>query len=716
MNLAVRLAAGSVDPTAAKLPGSLKLNRRLSNWLSLAADGFVDVYPGKVEIGQGILTSLAQIVADELGMPIERLRIHPAETGRSPDEGVTSGSLSIQECGSALRQVAAQVRTIAITHLANRNTLSAEDIKVRDGGFFGPNGRLSGYAELASQIVLDVDANGLADLNRPGPEALIGHSVPRLDLPDKVFGVARFIQDLVLPGMLHGRVLRPPSPDAQLVSLALGRITALSGVLTVLRDGRFVGLVAEREYQADAALRVLAESAQWDETASLPPQDGLGDWLQAQRCESTVIEERGDPDSGAGEVFSAIYDKPFIAHASIGPSCAIAQRDATSLQVWSHTQGPYNLRADLAIAFALPADQVVVRHVEGAGCYGHNPADDVAYDAARLAAEIPGRPVRVLWSRADELAWTPFGPAMRIELSARTGPQGQLVGWRHEVWSNGHSLRPGRAPTPTLLGSWHTDPPAPALPAINAPLAAGGGADRNAVPGYDIAALRVVSHRVLEMPLRSSALRALGAFGNVFAAESFIDEIACHHGVDPLEYRLRHLSDQRGRAVLERAAVAAGWDSKLSDGVRGRGIGYARYKGTGAWCAVIAQVQIEREVRVQRLTIAADVGLAINPDGVASQLEGGAIQATSWALKEAVRFDRTRVLSDSWENYPILGFDEIPQVEVLIASAPDQPSLGAGEASLGPTAAAIANAVQAAIGVRVRSLPITAQQVIAAMR
>ena len=475
--------------------------------------------------------------------------------------------------------------------------------------------------------------------------------------------------------------------------------------------------MAELEHQADAALRVLAEAARWNETPSLPPQNGLGEWLQAQRCETLRIEERGDPDSGAeGEMFSAIYDKPFIAHASIGPSCAIAQRDGTSLQLWSHTQGPYNLRADLAIAFSLSPDQVVVRHVEGAGCYGHNPADDVAYDAARLAAEIPGRPVRVLWSRADELAWTPFGPAMRIELAARTDPQGRLAAWRHQVWSNGHSLRPGRAPTPTLLGSWHADPPAPALPAINAPLAAGGGAERNAVPGYDIAALSVVSHRVLEMPLRSSALRALGAFGNVFAAESFIDEIACHHGVDPLEYRLRHLSDRRGRAVLERAAVAAGWGSQLTGPARGRGIAYARYKGSGAWCAVVAQVHMDREVRVERLTIAADVGLAINPDGVANQLEGGAIQATSWALKEAVRFDNTRVLSDSWENYPILGFDEVPQVEVLIAPMPDQPSLGAGEASMGPTAAAIANAVHAAIGVRVRSLPITAQQVIDAMQ
>ncbi|HEY8359974.1 MAG TPA: molybdopterin cofactor-binding domain-containing protein, partial [Ramlibacter sp.] len=352
---------------------------------------------------------------------------------------------------------------------------------------------------------------------------------------------------------------------------------------------------------------------------------------------------------------------------------------------------------------------------EGAGCYGHNGADDVAWDAAWLARAAGGRPVRLLWTRAGEFTDEPHGPAGVVRLGADLDAAGRVVAWRHEIWSPGHSSRPGRAPTPTLLGSWYTADAFPRLAAMNVPAANGSGAERNAIPGYDFPAQRIVSHRVLDPTMRSSALRALGALLNVFAAESFMDELAAAAGVDPVAFRLRHLADPRGRRVIECAVQGSGWmpGAAQPEGI-GWGIGYARYKATGAWCAVVAQVEATDAVRVRRLVIAADIGLVVNPDGAANQLEGGAIQATSVVLKEAVRFDRQGITSVDWETYPILRFTEVPAVEVVLVES-SEPSLGAGEASFGPTAAAIANAVHAALGVRVRQLPLTPDRLLAAV-
>jgi len=320
----------------------------------------------------------------------------------------------------------------------------------------------------------------------------------------------------------------------------------------------------------------------------------------------------------------------------------------------------------------------------------------------------------VVWSREDELAWSPFGPAMAIDIAADVDERGEVLAWRGEIWSNGHTSRPGRAKTPALLAGTHLAQPFERMLSINPPFAGGGGAERNSVPGYDLPAMQVVNHRLLEMPLRTSALRSLGAFANVFAIESFVDDIARARGEDPLAWRLRHVSDPRARAVIESVARRSAWGSAPAGEGRGRGIGWARYKGRGAYCAVVAEVELTHEVRVRRLVIAADVGLAVNPDGVANQIEGGAIQATSWSVKEAVRFDRTRVTNASWEAYPILRFSEVPAVEVEVIQHADEPSVGAGEAAQGPAAAAIANAVRDAIGVRVRELPITAERIAAA--
>ncbi|MFL5109616.1 MAG: molybdopterin cofactor-binding domain-containing protein [Microvirga sp.] len=712
-------APNAPAPTSAQgavlFPGNLRANPRLSQWLGFSAGGIVEVSPGKVEIGQGILTALAQIVADELDVELSRVRLVPATTARSPNEGVTSGSLSVQDCGVALRHVCAEARAIFLAAAAERLGVEEDALAVEDGTIMGPGNARTSYWELADEVSLDRDATCRAAPKPAAARRIAGSSAARLDIPDKVFGQPRFIHDLSLPGMLHGRVLRPDAPRAPLTAFDDAAARAVPGFVAVVRDGTFAGVVAETEHAAEAALARLAAGAQWGEGETLPEGE-LAAWLKSQPVETKVVDARGSPPAAPpARTLRRAYTRPFIAHASVAPSCAIAQWSGDSVHVWSHSQGVYNLRADLALVLALPPERIVVEHVEGAGCYGHNGADDVALDAVLLARAAQGRPVRVQWSRADELARSPFGAAMAVEIEADLDRAGEIVGWRHAIWSNGHVARPGRNDSPTLLAASELEKPFPRFIAMNPPLATGGGADRNSVTLYDFPAFEITSHRLLTMPLRTSALRSLGAFANVFAIESFLDELAAERGEDPLALRLRHLRDPRARAVLEAAASRAGWSAWRPREGAGHGIGFARYKHSGAYCAVVAEIEGDADIRVRRLVVAVDVGEAINPDGVANQIEGGAIQAASWTLKEAVRFDRSRVVSDAWESYPILTFSEVPAVEVEIVSRPEEKPVGAGEAAHGPTAAAIANAVFHALGVRVRDLPLTRERILAAM-
>ncbi len=719
MNLAFRLGA-MPDDGRPRLPGSLQVNRRLAQWLTLRADGVVEVRSGKVEIGQGILTALAQIVACELDVALHRIRMIPASTATSPDEAVTSGSLSVQESGSALRFAAAEARALYLAEAAARSGIALAVLGVADGEIVAgvePTGM--SYWNLADAQLLEREASAATQPKAAGALAIVGESAPRDDIPDKVFGHPRFIHDLDLPGMLHGTVLRPPSPAAQLEMLDESAARALPGVVAVVRDGSFVGVVGVSAAVVRAALELLRQAARWRETASLPPVDGLADWLKAQPLDTRLTDERvAAVPALPATTIRACFTKPYLAHASIATVCAVAKwntgKAADGLTVWSQSQGIFNLRTDLALAFGLAAQAITVNHVEGAGCYGHNGADDVAFDAALLARAAAGRPVRVQWSRADEMTWSPFGPAMAIEIAADLDADGRVLHWRHDVWSNGHGTRPGRAKTPALLAAWHLQAPFERLIATNAALTAGGGAERNAVPAYEFSGWRVSNHRVLSMPLRASALRSLGAFANVFAIESFIDDLARSAALDPLDWRLNYLRDPRARAVLEAVAIRADWRARAPRENSGFGMGFAKYKNTGAYCAVVAEIEAGREIRVRHLWIAVDCGRAVNPDGIANQIEGGAIQATSWTLKEAMRFDHTRVSSDSWESYPILRFSEVPQVEVEILADPELPSCGAGEAAHGPTAAAIANAVRDALGIRVRDLPITPERIASA--
>lgn len=713
MNLAFKLA--QMDPSIPKLPGSLHVNRRLGQWLRFHADGRVSVYSGKVEIGQGIVTALAQIAAEELDLTLARVRMVPACTATSPDEQVTSGSMSVQESGTALRHACAEARAIYLEAAATRLEVPLADLEVEDGVIrVRGTDKQTSYWELADDDLLDREATGLVAPKIAAAHHIVGSAVQRFDIPDKVTGKPRFVHDMVLPGMLYGRVARPPSPGAELIDVDLAAVNALPGVVATMRDGRFLGVIAEREELVVKALKKLIAVARWRETASLPDMHHLPAFLKSQPLQTTLVGEKKaeTPPAAAAKTFSAAYARPFLAHASIGPSCAIAKWNADTVEVWTHSQGIYNLRTDLAMALARPAGSIIVQHVEGSGCYGHNPADDVAYDAVLLARAVPDRPVQMQWTREDELGWAPFGAAMAVELKADVAADGRISNWHHEIWSNGHGTRPGRANTPAMLAASHLEKPFERLIAMNAALAAGGGSERNSVPLYNFDSWEAINHRLLTMPIRTSALRSLGGHCNVFAIESFLDEIALELGVDPLEYRLRHLEDPRGRAVLEAAAKMAGWTKrgKKPEG-RGMGIAFAKYKNSSAYCAVVAQIDAGRDVRVEKLWIAVDVGLVINPDGVRNQIEGGAIQTVSWTLKEAVRFDRTRVESNTWETYPILKFSEVPKVEVELINRTDEKCVGAGEATHGPVAAAIGNAVFDALGVRVRSMPLTAEAI-----
>ncbi|MEY3730266.1 MAG: hypothetical protein RLZZ57_1022 [Pseudomonadota bacterium] len=703
-------AALKVDDGKPRLPGSLHLNRRLSQWLHFRADGVVEVKPGKVELGQGILTTLAQIAADELDVALERIRVVSVVTPESPDEAVTSGSLSVQDSGSAIRHASADARRIFLSVAAQRSGVAFDAITVQDGDFIGPHGKVGSYWQFADAGLLEVEASPEARAKPVAARRLVGVSAPRRDLPGKLQGAPAYVHDLRLPGMLHARVIRPSGRGAKLEALADG---ALPGDARLVRDGDFLAVLAGTEWDAEGAAARIAARARWQETDTLPEQMQLTAWLRdaAVRGERKITEERDAEVSAPAHRLKRSFHRPYLAHASIGPSCAVAQWQGDVVEVFSHTQGPYNLRADIAKTLRCSADKVIIRHMEGSGCYGHNGADDVALEAVLIARAAEGKPVRLLWSRADELGWAPFSPAMLVDIEVAAAADGTLLEWHSEVISNGHTGRPGRSPVPTLLAASQLAEPFPVQPSINPPLAAGGGAERNAIPGYRVPKLHVATTRLLEMPIRTSALRGLGATLNVWAVESVMDEMAALVGEDPLAYRLRHLDDARGRAVLEKVAGMAGWQGRQPREGFGFGIAYARYKNTGAYAAVIAEVEARERIFCRRIWIAGDCGEVVNPDGAANQLEGGAIHGASIALVEEVRFDRRRVTSDSWESFPILRFSEVPKVEVAVINRPEAPFLGAGEASLAPSIAAIAGGIHAALGVRPRQLPFSPENI-----
>ncbi|WP_309085324.1 molybdopterin cofactor-binding domain-containing protein [Chelativorans sp.] len=708
--LAQQATPAPAAPEPPKLPGSLDDARRLDAWIRIDANSDITVFTGKIELGQGIRTALIQVAAEELEVEPGDINLITADTGRTPDEGFTAGSQSMQNSGTAIRNAAAQVREILITEASRRLNVPRESLRAEGKAIVGQNGQTIGYGELVSDQLLAVEAQPQSLLKSPDSLRIIGQSLPRVDIPAKVTGGAAYVQDLRLEGMVHARVVRPPAQAAQLQDVDTTSVEQMPGVITVIRDGSFLAVVAEQEFQAVNAMRVLQQAARWSEDAVLPNQNELPAFLESTKGDIGTVAEDGAGDF-SGQVFEATFTRPYQMHASIGPSCGVALMENGQLTVWSHTQGVYPDQEAIAEMLGMNVEQVRVIHMEGSGCYGHNGADDAAADAAMIAAAVPGRPIRLQWMREDEHGWEPYGPAMLIKVRAGVGQDGRITGWNYDLWSNVHSTRPGGAPS--LLAARHRAQAFPVRPP-NFNISQSGNGDRNAVPLY-VFPRRVLWHFVSEMPLRVSALRALGAYANVFALESTMDELAIIAGADPVEFRLRHLEDERARAVVEKAAQEFGWSTDAPANGRGRGFGFARYKNLAAFLAVALEVEVEREtgrVRVVRAVSAIDSGEAVNPDGIRNQTEGGIIQSISWTLYEQVTFDNTRVTSTDWSSYPILRFSSVPEsVDVHIINRPGQPFLGTGEAAQGPVAAALANAVRNATGVRFYDLPLTRERV-----
>jgi len=691
------------------LPASIVVSPLLRQWLAIGPGKRITVFSGKVELGQGITTALSQIACDELGIDADQLLMIAGHTGCSPNEMYTAGSLSIENGGAAIRHACAEARRLFARAAAERLAVPADSIRV-EGGSFSSSTNLEtiDYWQLATHVDLSVTISGQAPLIHPEDFRSVGKSMARADLTAKLSGAA-YIHDLVLADMLHARMLRGPHPACRIVSVDIDRLKSLAGVTHVIHSGSFLAIAGPDEAALVSALERAAKRVQWQLLQAPVIQAEVVPMLKAMSCESSVVHTQGVP-TPAVSMHQACYSRPYLAHAAIGPSCAVADpTDPSKLTVWSHSQGVFPLRDQIAKALGRDSSGVEVVHLPGAGCYGHNGADDVAFDAAYIA-QATGRPVRVQWMREDELTASPFGSAGVTEIEAGIDADGKICAWKLQVWSHTHMQRPGWGEGVNLLGAWAIEPPLAASKAMEMPLPSGGG-QRNSIALYDLPHQEVTHHFISQAPLRVSALRSLGAYVNIFAIESFLDELAAEIGADPVAFRLRHLTDPRARAVITQAARISGWQEHRSEGGgTGMGIGFGQYKNHAAYCAVVAHVRVEEKVHVERVWAVVDAGAIINPDGLTNQIEGGVIQAMSWTLKEAVTWSDSAITSNNWETYPILNFDEVPEVEVLLLAQPGQPSLGGGEAAAGPTAAALGNAVAHALGLRARHLPLTAER------
>ena len=704
---------GAPATSAPPPPGSLKTSPYLDSWIRIDADGSITVFTGKAELGQGFKTAFQQVAAEELDVSFASLKVVTADTKLTANEGYTAGSHSMQDSGTAIQNAAAQARALLIAEAAKRFDLPVKRLKTENGAVIAPNGRRLSYGELVAGDLLHVQAAPTSKLKDPATFKIMGKSVPRVDIPAKVTGGAAYVQDMRPAGMVHARVVRPPSYGAELTECNTSVVEKMPGVVKVVRDGNFLAVVGAKEFQTVKAMKVLAAAAKWKETARLPKQDDLPSVLTSLPSQTSTIFERNDPTVTGQKAIEATYTRPYQSHGSIGPSCAVAELVDGAMTVWTHTQGVYPDRQAIAEMLHMAPENVRCIHVEGSGCYGHNGADDAAADAALIARALPDTPVRVQWMREQEHSWEPFGPAMMTRLKASLGGDGKIADWNFEVWSNTHSMRPGGAGC--LLAAQGMEQAFAVPPAKPLPLPEGGG-DRNAIPIYTFPNAHVVHHFIPDMPLRISAMRSLGAYHNVFSIESFMDELATLSGADPVEFRLRHLDDPRGREVIEKAAQAFGWrKGQKAPQDRGYGFAFARYKNLAAYCAIASEVEVNRETgrpRLVRAVAAVDSGQVVSPDGLINQIEGAIMQSMSWTLYESVTFDETRITSIDWQTYPILRFDAVPDsIEVHIINRPGKPFLGSGETGQGPAAASIANAIANATGKRLRDLPLTRKRI-----
>jgi CO/xanthine dehydrogenase Mo-binding subunit len=687
----------------------------LDAWIRIDAQGEITVFTGKAELGQGIKTALIQVAANELDVPSGQVRLITADTERTPNEGVTAGSHSMQDSGTAILYAAANARMLLAEAAARRWGVAPDTVGASgDGHMNGPSGQTAAYGELAAGLSLHVTARP-DPWRPPRPRQPVRREFARVDIPAKCTGGQAYVQDLRLPGMLHARVVRGRQEGDRLKAPDLKAAEAMPGMVKVVRKGAFLAVVAERQWTAIQAMQALQKGG-YEGRAPLP--SGFFSKLMASPSEDEVIlDTTKTPGPPAVQKVKGRYTRPWLLHASIGPSCAVAEFRDGQLTVWTHTQGAYPLRAALAELTQLPADKIHCIHTEGSGCYGHNGADDAAADAALVAMAVPGRPVRLQWMREQEHGFEPLGTAMQVEIEAGIDGQGRITGWRSDIYSPSHNGRPGRAGN--LLAGPEMEPPFQTPPPRPIPMPEGGG-DRNGIPLYRLQDAKVTSRFLPNSPVRVSALRSLGGFMNVVAIECLMDELALAGGLDPVAFRLQNLDDERAVAVIKAAADRFGWSRRAKGpGLEGFGFAFARYKNLASYCALAMQVSVDPAngvAKVGKVVAAVDAGEAVNPGGIRNQIEGAIVQAISWAGREAMDFAADGRMALDWNRYSILRFEDAPaSVTVEVIDRPGQPFLGAGEAGQGPSGAAFCNAVADAIGRRIRDLPLSASKIKAAI-
>ena len=703
--VAAQNAPGSKTVAADQVDGFLHIDR----------SGAVTLYSGKVDLGTGVRTALTQIVAEELDVPMASVRVIEGDTALTPDQGTSSGSLSIQKGGMQIRQAAATARHALLDAAATRLAAGTSDLTIAAGVITSKtNGKSVTFADLIGDKAFALKLDKNAPIKDPKTYTVVGRSAVRLDIPAKVTARFTYMQDVRVPGMLHGRVVRPPAIGADLQSIDETSVSDIPGLVKVVRVGNFVGVVAQSEWGAIKASRQL--KATWSHWEGLPDQDALWDYVrQTKVVKDDVTSNVGDPAGALAQGakrLKASYDFAINTHGSIGPSCAIVEIKDGALTCWTASQATHNLRKQLAAMLSMPLEAVRCIYVDGSGCYGRNGHEDAAADAALLARAV-GRPVRVQWMREDEHGWDPKGPPTLVDLEAALDASGNII-----AWSSTFFHPQGAGGTVKMVAAELAD-----LPHETA-MAPGNIIGNSALP-YTLPNVRTVAHRLETTPFKPSWIRTPGRLQNTFANESFFDELAAAAGVDPLEFRLRYLKDPRGIELLDRLTRLAKWENTAGkygqggDIAKGRGISYVKYELVRTYVGVVADVEVNRQtggIRVARFFVVQDCGQIINPDGVKNQLEGNMVQTLSRTLKERVTFDRAHVTSVDWASYPILTFPDVPDVVIDLIDRPGEKPWGSGEPSASVVPSAVSNAVFNATGARLRSVPFTPETVKAAMQ
>lgn len=691
---------------------------QLDTFLAIDGKGAVTLYAGKVDLGTGVRTALTQIVAEELDVPLDSVTVIEGDTALTPDQGPTYGSQSVQSGGMQIRQAAATARSALLDQAAQRLGVDKTNLAVTRGTIAAKTGGAGvTYAELigGKNFTLKVDA--AAPVKAPADYSIVGKSIARNDIPEKLTGRFTYMHDFRVPGMLHGSVVRPPALGATLESVDEASIKDIPGIVQVVREGNFLGVVTESEWGAVRAAREL--KATWSKSQTLPDEKKLWEHVRATKIlKDDVTSNIGDVATamaGEGKSLSATYDFTIHTHGSIGPSCAISEFKDGKLISWSASQATHSLRKQLAKMFGMSLDDVRCIYVDGAGCYGRNGHEDAAADSALLAKAM-GKPVRVQWSRADEHGWDPKGPPTLIDLRAKLDASGNVTAWESEFF-----IPQGAAGTVDLVAATLSDKP------VDGTLSPGGIIGDSAI-GYKIPNIKTVCHRLETTPLRPSWIRTPGRMQNTFANECFLDEIAAAANVDPLELRVRYTdpADTRGLDILDRLEKFSKWDKRPSPRkdvsgniVKGRGVSYVKYELVRTYVGAVAEVEVDRvsgDVRVTTVHVVHDCGQVINPNGVKAQIEGNVIQTVSRVLKEEVTFDRSMITSLDWASYPILRFPELPVIEIELIDRPMEKPWGAGEPTAAVIPAAISNAIFDATGARLRSVPFKRDKVKAALR